>query len=173
MSITPALSSTWLSEVPEWPRCDMMLEFHWLRHSTGGRGKGGGGGDSSVGRARDSWWVGPEFDSLCGCPIPTGCVGVSIIWPAEAEFMVSQLSLSRVWQHVKLSDVSLGTRPRYSLVVDEDVKKPKKQATGPASYRRLPCRATIFVVRFWLVLQGKKRKNSISLWPLGHPGMVI
>ena len=32
-----------------------------------------------------------------------------------------------VWQHVKLSYVSLGTRPRYSLVVDEDVKKPNKQ----------------------------------------------
>ena len=30
-------------------------------------------------------------------------------------------------QHVKLSDVSLGTRLRYSLVADEDVKKPNKQ----------------------------------------------
>ena len=28
---------------------------------------------------------------------------------------------------VKLLDVSLGTRPQYSLVVDEDVKKPNKQ----------------------------------------------
>ena len=28
-----------------------------------------------------------------------------------------------MWQHVKLSDVSLGKRPRYSLVSDEDVKK--------------------------------------------------
>ena len=37
--------------------------------------------------------------------------------------MVSQLSY--VWHHVTLSDVSLGTRPRYSLVVDKDVKKPK------------------------------------------------
>ena len=36
-------------------------------------------------------------------------------------------SLSRVWQHVQLSDVSVGTRPRYSLVVDEDVKKPTNQ----------------------------------------------
>ena len=35
--------------------------------------------------------------------------------------------LSGVWQHVKLSDVSLGTCRRYSLVVDEDVKKPNKQ----------------------------------------------
>ena len=32
-----------------------------------------------------------------------------------------------MWQHVKLSDVSLGTRPRYSLVVDEDDKKPNKE----------------------------------------------
>ena len=31
---------------------------------------------------------------------------------------------SSVWQHVKLSDVSLGTRPRDSLVADVDVKKP-------------------------------------------------
>ena len=36
-------------------------------------------------------------------------------------------ALSRVWQHIKLSDVSLGTLPRYSLVVDEDVKKPNNQ----------------------------------------------
>ena len=32
-----------------------------------------------------------------------------------------------MWQHVKLSDGSLGTRPRYILVVDEDVKKPTNQ----------------------------------------------
>ena len=36
-------------------------------------------------------------------------------------------ALSRVWQHVKLSNVSLETRPRYSLVVDKDVKKATKQ----------------------------------------------
>ena len=42
-------------------------------------------------------------------------------------------SLPRVWQHVKLSDVSLGIRPRYSLVADEDVKKPKKQTAGKGS----------------------------------------
>ena len=32
-----------------------------------------------------------------------------------------------VWQHVKLSDVSLGTRPCDSLAADEDVKKPTNQ----------------------------------------------
>ena len=38
-------------------------------------------------------------------------------------------ALSHVWQHLKLSYVSLGTRPRYSLVVDEDVKKPTNQTS--------------------------------------------
>ena len=33
-----------------------------------------------------------------------------------------------MWQHVKLSDVSLGTRSRNSLVADQDVKKPTNQA---------------------------------------------
>ena len=36
-------------------------------------------------------------------------------------------ALASVWQHVKLSDVSLGTRPRYSLADDEDFKNPNKQ----------------------------------------------
>ena len=33
-----------------------------------------------------------------------------------------------MWQRVKLSDVSLGNRPQYRLVADENVKKPTKQA---------------------------------------------
>ena len=37
-----------------------------------------GGRGSSVGRARDSWWGGPRFDSRCGRPLPAGWVGVSI-----------------------------------------------------------------------------------------------
>ena len=52
----------------------------------------GGERGSSVGRARGSWWGGPEFDSRCGCPLPTGWVGVSIMWPAETE-MVSYSSV--------------------------------------------------------------------------------
>ena len=32
-----------------------------------------------------------------------------------------------MWQHIKLSDVRLGTRPQYSLVAEEDVKKTTKQ----------------------------------------------
>ena len=39
--------------------------------------------------------------------------------------MVSPV-LSHVWQHVKLSDGLSWARPRYSLVVDEDVKKPNE-----------------------------------------------
>ena len=31
-----------------------------------------------------------------------------------------------MWQHVKLTDVSLGNCPRYSLVADEGAKKPTK-----------------------------------------------
>ena len=46
------------------------------------------------------------------------------MWRAETEVMVSLLSL--VWEHLKLSDVSLGTRTR--LIAVEDVKKRKKQA---------------------------------------------
>ena len=45
---------------------------------------------------------------------------------SEPEAMVSPLCL--VWQHVKLSDVSLGTRPLYSLDVEEDVNKSIKQS---------------------------------------------
>ena len=47
------------------------------------------------------------------------------MWLAETEVMVSPLSC--VWQHVKLSDVGLGTGPWYNLAADEDIKKPSKQ----------------------------------------------
>ena len=51
------------------------------------------GRGSSVGRAFCSWWGGPGLDFRCGRPLPTGWVGVSIMWPAETEVMVSQLCL--------------------------------------------------------------------------------
>ena len=51
------------------------------------------GRGSSVGRARDSWWGGPGFDSCCGRQLPTGWICVGIMWPAETEVMVSQLCL--------------------------------------------------------------------------------
>ena len=47
----------------------------------------------SVGRAHNSWWGGPWFDSRPGRPLPTGWVGVSVMWPAETEVMVSVLCL--------------------------------------------------------------------------------
>ena len=52
-----------------------------------------GGRGSSVDRARDSWSGGPGLDPRCGRPLPTGWVGVSILWPTETEVMVSQLCL--------------------------------------------------------------------------------
>ena len=84
-----------------------------------------GGCGSSVGRERDSWWGRPGSNVCCGSPLPTSWVGVSIMWPAETEVIVSPLS--HVSQHVKLSDVSLGTRPQYSLAADKDVNKSNKQ----------------------------------------------
>ena len=53
------------------------------------------GQGSSVGRARDSWWGGPGFDTGCVRLLSTGWVSVtvSIMWPAETEVMVSQLCL--------------------------------------------------------------------------------
>ena len=72
------------------------------------------------------------MDPRCDHLLPTGWVGASLVRPAETEFMVSQLCLV-CGKHVKLSDVSLWTRPRYSLVVDEDVKKPNKQSNTPAA----------------------------------------
>ena len=73
-------------------------------------------------------------------------------------FTLYSFSLSRVWQHVNLPDVSLGTRPRYSLVADEDVKKPTNQ-TKPNQ--------TIFS-------QGKWRNifTSLSTWLL-QASMII
>ena len=59
---------------------------------------------------------------------------VSAYWLGQCQYNVTGWdrshglpALSRMWQHVKLSDVSLGTRLRYSLVVDEGVKRPNKQ----------------------------------------------
>ena len=107
------------------PQSGLVYLGPYNDHLTLGSFFGKGGGGRSVCRARDSWWGGPGFDSCCGRPLRTGWVGVSIMWPAETEVMVSPL-LCRVWHHVKLSYASLGTRPRYSLVVDKEVKKPNK-----------------------------------------------
>ena len=77
---------------------------------------------------RDSWWGSHGLDSRsCNRPLHTGWVGASIMWPAETKVMVFPLCLVCGMQHFKLSDFSLGTRPRYSLVVDDDVKKRNNQ----------------------------------------------
>ena len=48
-------------------------------------------------------------------------------------------ALSHVWQHVKLSDaLCVAARPRYSLVVDEDVKKPTNQPNKQTKDRAIP-----------------------------------
>ena len=85
-----------------------------------------GGRGSSVGRARDFWSGGPGFDPRCGRPLPTGWVGVSIMWPAEIEVMVSQLCLM-CGSTQNCQTLCLGAGPRYNLVVDEDVKKTTNQ----------------------------------------------
>ena len=63
--------------------------------------------------------------------------GEEVLWPSapywlgRCQYNVTEVMVSvSVWQHVKLSDISLGTRPPYSLVVDKDVKK------QPNKYKR-------------------------------------
>ena len=77
-------------------------------------------------RACESWWGGPGFDPHSGRHAP--------YWLGRCKYDVTGWdrchglpTLPRVWQHVKLSDASLGTRPWYILVVDKDVKKPTNQ----------------------------------------------
>ena len=117
---TYALACLWLlcyviAKVP----CSYLYDYTWSVQGERGHG-------SSVGIVCDSWWGGPGFNSRFGHPLPAGLVSVSVMWAAETEVMVSS-ALSHVWQHVKLSDISLGIRPRYSLVVEEDVTKQTNQ----------------------------------------------
>ena len=106
-------NSTKLHHALCWCKIPLCSQIAW------GRG-------SSVGRARDFWWGGPVFDSRSGRPLPTGWVGVSIMWPAETEVMVSQLCLMS-GSTSNCQTLCLGARLRYNLVDDEDVKKPTKQ----------------------------------------------
>ena len=53
-----------------------------------------------------------------------------------------------MWQHLKLSAVGLGTRPRYSLVVEEAVKKPNKQTQIQ--------RRSQAISRCWISIAGKE-----------------
>ena len=84
-------------------------------------------GGCSVGRAHD-FWLGQEVVGSTPAPsVRPLLVGpVSIQCDRLREKSRTSRSIS-VWQHVKFSDVSLGTRLRDSLVADEGVKKPSKQ----------------------------------------------
>ena len=95
----------------------LSRSFHFL-------GGGGGGVAQSVERATPGEKVVGSIPAVTTAPY----------FLSRCQFYVTGRdrsndipALSHVWQHVKLSDVSLGTRPRYSLVFDEDVKKPTNQ----------------------------------------------
>ena len=70
--------------------------------------------------------------NLDGVILERGCMlGVDL----RFNIHLTELSYRRLSKHVRLSDLSLGTRPRYSLVVDEDVKKPTNhQPTNQTKY---------------------------------------
>ena len=84
-----------------------------------------------------------------------------------------------MWQHVKLSDVSLGACLRYSLVVDEDVKKPNKpnQTHYPpieifVNHQALPKSPGIddlgFLPEFWFFYSLKGPEIAFSGWKILH-----
>ena len=64
-------------------------------------------------------------------------------------------SVSCVGHYVKLSDVSRGTRPRYNLVVDEDVKKPNKQTCFDSAIKSL----TFSPHWYWLSIDLKIKRR--------------
>ena len=68
-------------------------EPHLALRLVGGGGGGGGEAGSSVGTARHFWSGGRGFDPDSRRLLPTGWVGVSRMWPAETEVMVSPLCL--------------------------------------------------------------------------------
>ena len=81
------------------------------------------GRSGSVGRACNSLKGGPGFDSRCGHPLLGRYQYNVTSWDRSHGL----LSLSRVWRHVNCQTLCLRARPRYSLVVGKDVKKPNKQ----------------------------------------------
>ena len=68
-----------------------------------------------------------------------------------------------MWQHVKLSDVSLGTRPRYSLVVDEDVEKNNNRALNVCCDNILN-NAQLGIDSLLCVKPFKRQTGFIVLW---------
>ena len=92
---------------------------------------GGGGGGGAVAQSVERATPGEEIlGSITAVAARSLLVGYSVNGGDRSHGLPA---LSRVWQHVKLSGVSLGTRPRYCLVVDEDVKKPTNQTNKSLS----------------------------------------
>ena len=80
----------------------------------------------SVCRARQSWSRRRGFDP---------CLKYAAHWLSWCQYNVTEwnkiyglAALSRVWQPVKFSDLSIEPRPRDNLVADKNIKKPKKQS---------------------------------------------
>ena len=106
---------------------------------------GRGGGGSSVCKVFLSWG-GCHYNATCW----DGSHGPS--------------ALSRVWQHVKLSDVSLGTGPWYSVVADKDVKNPRKETKLPFACSFLNC----FFFLFFIISVIYFRSNDTAAKNLGY-----
>ena len=71
-------------------------------------------------------------------------VSLPLSLPAETEVMVSQLCLM-CGSTLNCQTLCLGVRPRYSLVVDEDVKKPTNQPTLYLSFPLPPLSFSLFL----------------------------
>ena len=92
----------------------------------------------------------------------------------------SPRSLMIVWQHVNLSDVSLEIRPRYSLVADEDVKKPNKETNkyplcSDRCYRGLVMRDSVSGLSFSpfsLVSYIRLSDRRVPCGPANHTGFI-
>ena len=87
--------------------------------------------------------------NLDGVILERGCMlGVDL----RFNIHLTELSYRRLSKHVRLSDLSLGTRPRYSLVVDEDVKKPTNQPTNQPNKVRLSKENYLLCSACWTLL---------------------
>ena len=123
-----------------------------------------GGGDGSLQLLVRRSWV---WSSLWQ-PTP--------YWLGRCQYDVTSLdrchgliALSCVWQHVKLSDVSLGTCPRYSLVVDEESNQTKQSCLSTRNSLHKPIKLLGFFSHSSLDLDWDLNyldSNSISNQPL-------
>ena len=86
---------------------------------------GGGGGGGAVAQSVERATPGEEVPGLIPAVVARSRLVGSVL-PAETEVMVSQLCLMCGTTY-NYQTLYLGARPRYSLAVDEDVKKLTKQ----------------------------------------------